>query len=110
MAELPTIKEMAEKVAKEALEIICAEKSELKEINEAYEDGFNAGKAEAEREFQNSDYWNDYLAKVIADAKADGYNQALEDCCNVLRQCWLNGTVANRIIEEQIAEIEKLKR
>lgn len=40
----------------------------------------------------------------------DGYNQALEDCCNVLRQCWLNGTVANRIVEEQITEIEKLKR
>ena len=40
----------------------------------------------------------------------DGYNQALEDCCNVLRQCWLNGTVANRIIKEQIAEIEKLKK
>lgn len=41
---------------------------------------------------------------------ADGYNQALEDCCSVLRQCWLNGTVANRIVKEQIAEIEKLKR
>lgn len=38
------------------------------------------------------------------------YNQALEDCCNVLKRCWLNGTVANRIVKEQIAEIEKLKR
>lgn len=47
MAELPTIKEMAEEVAKEALEIINTEKPELKEIKEAYEDGFNAGKAEA---------------------------------------------------------------
>lgn len=25
----------------------------------------------AERDFQNSDYWNDYLEKVIADARAD---------------------------------------
>ena len=38
------------------------------------------------------------------------YNKALDDCCNVLRQCWLNGTVANRIIKEQISEIEKLKK
>lgn len=33
-------------------------------------------RADAERDFQNSDYWNDYLAKVIADAKAD----AIEEC------------------------------
>ncbi len=31
----------------------------------------NKNDADAEREFQNSDYWNDYLAKVIADAKAE---------------------------------------
>lgn len=46
----------------------------------------------------------------IRERERDSYNQALEDCCNVLRQCWLNGTVANRIIKEQITEIEKLKR
>ena len=47
---------------------------------------------------------------VIEIEKKKSYNQALEDCCNVLKQCWLNGTVANRIVKEQIAEIEKLKR
>ncbi len=35
-------------------------------------------KAEAEREFQNSDYWNDYLAKVIADAKAEVIDEFVE--------------------------------
>lgn len=39
MAKLPTIKEMAEEVAKEALEMIYTEKPELKEIKEAYEQG-----------------------------------------------------------------------
>ena len=32
-------------------------------------------RAEAERDFQNSDYWNDYLAKVIADAKAEAIEE-----------------------------------
>lgn len=67
-----------------------------------------------------SDYFHESMvAKMVSSNEyqqgysvgfSSGYNQALEDCCNVLRQCWLNGTVANRIIEEQIAEIEKLKR
>ena len=38
-------------------------------------DGIKQGKADAEREFQNSDYWNDYLAKVIADAKAEAIEE-----------------------------------
>lgn len=34
-------------------------------------DGYEQGKAAAEREFQESEDWNDYLAKVITDARAD---------------------------------------
>lgn len=29
----------------------------------------------AELDFQNGEYWNDYLEKVIADAKADAINE-----------------------------------
>lgn len=47
MAKLPTIKEIAEEVAKEALERIYAEKPELKELSEAYQDGYEQGKADA---------------------------------------------------------------
>ena len=31
-----------------------------------------------ERDFQNSEYWNDFLAKVIADAKADVIDKCIE--------------------------------
>lgn len=41
-------------------------------------DGYEQGKAAAEREFQESDAWNDYLAKVIADARADAFNEFVE--------------------------------
>lgn len=51
MAKLPTIKEMAEEVAKEAIERIYAEKPELKELSEAYQDGYEQGKADAIEEF-----------------------------------------------------------
>lgn len=44
------------------------------------EDRYQQGKADAERDFQNSDYWNDYLAKVISDAKAD----AIDEMVNAL--------------------------
>lgn len=47
MAKLPTIKEIAEEVAKEAIERIYAEKPELKELSEAYQDGYEQGKADA---------------------------------------------------------------
>lgn len=36
---------------------------------------YQQGRADAERDFQNSDEWNDYLAKVIADAKADAIEE-----------------------------------
>lgn len=45
------------------------------DIQKAYEQG----RADAERDFQNSDYWNDYLAKVIADAKADAIDEWLKE-------------------------------
>ena len=35
------------------------------------EEAYKNGRADAERDFQNSDYWNDYLAQVIKNAKAD---------------------------------------
>lgn len=38
-------------------------------------DAYDLGRAEAERDFQNSDYWNDYLAQVIKDAKADAIEE-----------------------------------
>lgn len=41
---------------------------------------YEKGRADAERDFQNSDYWNDYLAEVIADAK----NDAIEDFVELL--------------------------
>lgn len=41
-------------------------------------------RAKAERDFQNSDYWNDYLAKVIADARADEREEAAVDFVKVL--------------------------
>lgn len=68
-------------------------------------DGYEQGKAAAEREFQDSDAWNDYLAKVIADARTD----AIEECKEVVRQHWINGTVAHRIAEEIYGDLEKLK-
>lgn len=45
--------------------------SDLVTGNEDYYRGYKQGRIDAERDFQNSDYWNDYLAKVIADARAD---------------------------------------
>lgn len=39
---------------------------------------YDKGRADAERDFQNSDYWNDYLAKVINDAKADAIDKVVE--------------------------------
>lgn len=32
----------------------------------------------AEQDFQNSDYWNDYLSKVITDVKADAFKEFIE--------------------------------
>lgn len=40
--------------------------------------GYSDGRADAERDFQNSDYWNDYLEKVINDAKADVIDKVVE--------------------------------
>ena len=36
-----------------------------------HKDGYEQGKADAEREFQNSEYWNDYLAKILTDERAN---------------------------------------
>lgn len=35
-------------------------------------------RAKAERDFQNSDYWNDYLSKVIDDARKDERSKIIE--------------------------------
>ena len=40
-----------------------------------YSDGYEKGRADAERDFQNSDYWNDYLQKIISEAKADAIEE-----------------------------------
>lgn len=54
------------------------ENKKLKEIIRNNEEihAYEQGRADAERDFQNSDYWNDYLAKIIADTRAD----ALDHC------------------------------
>lgn len=58
-------------------------------------------RADAERDFQNSDYWNDYLAKIIADAKAD----AIEECIKTLTD-YCGGMPNNNLISalEQLKE------
>lgn len=49
-------------------------------------------RADAERDFQNSDYWNDYLAKVISDARADAIdeymNKLCDKCIQTPNECW----------------------
>lgn len=57
------------------------------------EERYKQGKADAERDFQNSDYWNDYLAKVIKDAKAD----AIDEFANWLVE---QGILGNRCIAD----------
>lgn len=42
------------------------------------EEAYQQGRADAEKEFQNSDYWNDYIAKVIADTKTDAIDEIME--------------------------------
>lgn len=52
----------------------------------------------AEQDFQNSDYWNDYLAKVIADARAEEREKVLDEVIEILgNDFW------------QIAKVEQLK-
>ena len=52
----------------------------------------------AEQEFQNSDYWNDYLAKVIADARVDERAKVIDEVVEILgNDFW------------QIAKVEQLK-
>ena len=50
----------------------------IRRMNEVV-DAYNKGRADAERDFQNSDYWNDYLAKVIADARADEREKVINE-------------------------------
>lgn len=38
---------------------------QMHELRNAYD----KGRADAERDFQNSDYWNDYLSKVLSDER-----------------------------------------
>ena len=52
--------------------------------NESYQLGYQQGRADAERDFQNSDYWNDYLAKVIADAKAEEREKVLNEIKEII--------------------------
>lgn len=40
---------------------------------------YNQGRADAERDFQNSDEWNDYLVKVIANARADERTKIIDE-------------------------------
>lgn len=48
---------------------------------------------DAERDFQNSDYWNDYLADVIKKAKID----AIDECIRITNECcWKD---ANMLVE-----------
>ena len=47
-------------------------------------DAYDLGREDAERDFQNSDYWNDYLAQVIKDTKAD----AIEEFVSFVKNDW----------------------
>lgn len=41
----------------------------------------------------------------------NAYNKALEDCYDVIKQCWLNGTYfGTDFIKKEIAGIEKLRK
>ncbi|MDO4801134.1 MAG: hypothetical protein Q4A15_03110 [Prevotellaceae bacterium] len=42
-------------------------------------DAYELGRKDAERDFQNSEYWNDYLQKIISDAKADAIDELLNN-------------------------------
>lgn len=42
------------------------------------ENVYRKGRRDAERDFQNSDYWNNYLAKVIKDARADAIDEFID--------------------------------
>ena len=44
-------------------------------------------RADAERDFQNSDEWNDYLAKIIKDARVDAIEECIEDIRNEFCEC-----------------------
>lgn len=40
----------------------------------------------AEQDFQNGEYWNDYLANVIADARADEKAKVIEEMALTIRK------------------------
>lgn len=39
-------------------------------------------RAEAEKDFQNTDYWNDYLAKVVADERKKTIEEVKDILCD----------------------------
>lgn len=51
-------------------------------------------RAKAEQDFQNSDYWNDYLSKVLADERASVVEKLMplakceKGCNSIAEQCY----------------------
>lgn len=62
-------------------------------------------RADAEREFQNSDYWNDYIAKVIADTRTDERVRVIDELQSFAQWLWdshylVNEAFAIRLVEQ----------
>lgn len=47
--------------------------------------------------------------KFYLQGRADEREKTIEECKEVVRQHWINGTVAHRIAEEIYGDLEKLK-
>lgn len=69
-----------------------------------------------EEDFQNSDYWNDYLAKVIAEARADERTKTLDECKKIVDSVlkyyqneYFRGDTFYGMRENILYQIEKLK-
>lgn len=58
----------------------------------------------AERDFQNSDYWNDYLTKVINDAKKDERSKIIEILDSADDSANAMYLLTKYLIEEQLKE------
>lgn len=63
------------KGAETMMECPCKDETYLCETPCCLDCAYLKGRSDAERDFQNSDYWNDYLANIIADTKADAIEE-----------------------------------
>lgn len=82
-------------------------------LNGEYSDGFaygyKRGRADAERDFQNSDYWNDYLAEIKKQTRA----AAIDEFARVYEQINLIGCSGCRHFNDDVrcldCVVEQLK-